>query len=147
MRMSFASLRLKTPSLLFPHLSWSWPSDFRIFLCYKFSLSVYALVFRALLSLRSKFLQILHLSLLLVFSQKSFTLESLLLSLISLKSVRSSFNNIGSCCHLSSQNKLRFPSLISQKLFPWTELLLSQDLFQMCEPFLWHDILIRSWLC
>lgn len=65
-RTSFASLRLKAPSLLLPHLSWSCPSDIKIFLCSNIFFKVSALAFRGLSSLKSKFLQVLHFPILLV---------------------------------------------------------------------------------
>ena len=128
-RIPFASLRLKVPSLLLPHLSWSCPPVTKIFLCSTIFMSASTFDFAGLSSLQSIFLQTIHFPVCWVWSQKSFTLFNPWVSVSCLRPKKSSFNRIGSCCHLSSQNRARSPSLISQKLYPCTRLLFSQALF------------------
>lgn len=143
-RIFLASLILKVPLLLLPHLSWSFPSQTRIFLQSNSCISILSLSFKELSSIISSFLHFLHFLASLVQSHKSLTLINLLAYVFALSSFNYSFKRMGSCCHFSSQNRAKFSYLISQKPFSCTRPLLSQALFHMRDPLILPSILIWS---
>lgn len=114
-RIPFTSFMLKLPSLFMPHLSWSCPSVTRIILWSTNLLTVYALLFRVLLSLTCISFHVLHFFVLWECSQKYLTFHNLWLSISCLRPINYSVKCVGSCCHLSSQNNAISPSLISHK--------------------------------